>query len=60
MSLDYSLLIPEYLLAALAALVVALDLFVGRRVRDYLPYLTAAGLGVILVVSLLYVNDTPK
>jgi len=60
MSLDYSLLIPEYLLAALAALVVALDLFVGRRVRDYLPYLTAAGLGIILVVSLLYVNDTPK
>jgi NADH-quinone oxidoreductase subunit N len=60
MNLDYSLLIPEYLLAGLAALIVGLDLFLGRRVRDYLPYLTAAALGVILVVSLLYVNDTPK
>ena len=60
MSLDYSLLIPEYLLAALATLIVALDLFVGRRVRDYLPYLTASGLGIVLVVSLFYVNDTPK
>jgi NADH-quinone oxidoreductase subunit N len=60
MNLDYSLLIPEYLLAGLAALIVGLDLFVGRRVRGYLPYLTAAALGVILVVSMLYVNDTPK
>jgi NADH-quinone oxidoreductase subunit N len=59
MNLDYSLLIPEYLLAALAAVVVALGLYDTRRARTYLPYVSAAGLGAILVVSLFYVNKGP-
>lgn len=60
MNLDYSLLIPEYLLAGLAALVATLDLFFGRRLRPYLPYIAVAGLAVALGVSLAYVNDTPE
>jgi NADH-quinone oxidoreductase subunit N len=59
MNLDYSLLIPEYLLAALAAVVIALGLYDTRRARTYLPYVSAGGLGVILVVSLFYVNKGP-
>ena len=59
MNLDYSLLIPEYLLAALAAVVVALGLYDTRRARTYLPYVSAGGLGAILVVSLFYVNKGP-
>jgi NADH-quinone oxidoreductase subunit N len=59
MNLDYSLLIPEYLLAALAAVVVALGLYDTQRARTYLPYVSAGGLGAILVVSLLYVNKGP-
>jgi len=60
MNLDYGLLLPEYLLAGLAAIVVALGLFDAKRARTYLPYLSAAGLAVVFVVSLLYVNKTPE
>ena len=59
MNLDYSLLIPEYLLAALAAVVIALGLYDARRARTYLPYVSAGGLGGILVVSLFYINKGP-
>ena len=60
MNLDYSLLIPEYLLAALAALVITCGLFDTKRARTYLPYLATAGLGLILVVSLFYINKEPR
>ena len=57
MNLDYSLLIPEFMLGGLAALVLGVDLFLGDRLRrDYIPYLSAAGLAVILGVSLAWVN----
>jgi NADH-quinone oxidoreductase subunit N len=59
MNLDYSLLIPEYLLAALAAAVVALGLYDTRRSRTYLPYVSAGGLAGILIVSLFYINKGP-
>ena len=59
MNLDYSLLIPEYLLAALAGVVVALGLYDARRARTYLPYVSAGGLGAILVASLFYINKGP-
>jgi NADH-quinone oxidoreductase subunit N len=59
MNLDYSLLIPEYLLAALAGVVVALGLYDTRRARTYLPYVSAGGLAAILVVSLFYINKGP-
>ncbi len=59
MNVDYSLLIPEYLLAALAGIVIALGLYDTRRSRTYLPYVSAGGLAGILVVSLFYINKGP-
>lgn len=56
LNLDYSLLIPEFWLAALAALVMALDLFVPRFRKEWLPYLTVAGLLGALGVSLGWVD----
>src|SRR3972149_12015695 len=57
MNLDYSLLTPEFMLAGLAVLVAAVDLFLGDRLRrDYIPYLSAAGLATTLGVSLAWVN----
>jgi NADH-quinone oxidoreductase subunit N len=57
MNLDYSLLTPEFMLAGLAVLVAGVDLFLGERLRrDYIPYLSAAGLAVILGVSLGWTN----
>ena len=56
MNFDYTLFIPEYLLAALAASVVALDLFVPNIKKSWLSYIAAAGLAVIAGVSLAWVN----
>ncbi len=56
LNLDYSLLIPEYLLAALAALVVTVDLMVPRIRKEWLAYISAAGLLAILFGSLGWVN----
>jgi len=53
---DYSLLTPEYCLAVLAALVVALDLFVPQFRKDWLPFVTAAGLLGVLGLSIGWVN----
>jgi NADH-quinone oxidoreductase subunit N len=45
------------MLGGLAALVLGVDLFFGDRLRrDYIPYLSAAGLAVILGVSLVWMN----
>src|SRR3972149_2127363 len=57
LNLDYSLLTPEFLLAALAATVLGLDLFAPARFRrDLIPYLSAAGLAGILGGSLAWAN----
>ena len=56
MNFDYTLFIPEYLLAALAASVVALDLFVPNIKKSWLSYIAAAGLAIIAGVSLAWVN----
>ena len=56
LNLDYSLLTPEFCLGGLAALILALDLFAPRFRKEWLPYLTAAGLVAILVLSLGWVN----
>ncbi|MEX2238154.1 MAG: NADH-quinone oxidoreductase subunit N [Dehalococcoidia bacterium] len=64
MNLDYSLLIPEYWLAALAALVVAADLTVPAthrlRIRYMSGWLAAAGMVVAIVVSIVPYLDTDK
>ncbi|MEX2160175.1 MAG: NADH-quinone oxidoreductase subunit N [Dehalococcoidia bacterium] len=56
LNLDYSLLTPEFCLAGLAALILALDLFVPQFKREYLPYVTAVGLLAIIGISLGWVN----
>jgi NADH-quinone oxidoreductase subunit N len=56
LNLDYSLLTPEFCLAGLAALILALDLFVPQFKREYLPYVTALGLLAIIGISLGWVN----
>src|SRR3990170_8595262 len=57
LNLDYSLLTPEFLLAALAAVVLGLDLLAPARFRrDLLPCVSAAGLAGILGGSLAWVN----
>src|SRR4030043_828234 len=55
--MDWSLLIPEYILAGWAAMVISLDLFWGRLRKDQLAYVAAAGALVATLVSLIWVND---
>jgi len=56
LNLDYSLLTPEFCLAGLAALVFALDLFVPQFRREWLPYVTAAGLIGVFALSFGWIN----
>ncbi len=51
LNLDYSLLTPEFCLGGLAALVVGLDLFLPQFRKEWLPYLTAAGLAGVMGMS---------
>ncbi len=55
---DYTIFIPEFMLIGLAALVVALDLFVPQVRKSWLPYVAAAGLVVTGGVSLAWVNKS--
>ncbi len=56
LNLDYSLLIPEYLLGALAVLIIVVDMLFPKVKKDMLPVITGAGLIVVFIVSLLYVD----
>ena len=56
LNLDYSLLTPEFGLAGLAGLILALDLFVPAFRKEWLPYVAAAGLFGMLGLSLGWVN----
>ena len=56
LNLDYSLLTPEFCLAGLAGLILALDLFVPSFRKEWLPYVAAAGLFGTLGLSLGWVN----
>ena len=53
---DYTAFIPEFTLAGLAAVVVALDLFLPRMRRSLLPYVAAAGLLVTAGMSLAWID----
>jgi NADH-quinone oxidoreductase subunit N len=55
-NLDYGLLVPEYILGGLAVLVIVIDLFMPRARKETLPWITAAGLVLAFIVSLLYVD----
>jgi len=56
LNLDYTIFIPEFMLAGLAALVVGLDLFAPRLRKTWLSYVAAAGLAIIGGVSLAWVD----
>jgi NADH-quinone oxidoreductase subunit N len=56
LNLDYSLLIPEYLLGLLAVAIIAIELFFPKLNKQALPGIAAAGLVGVFVVSLLYVD----
>jgi NADH-quinone oxidoreductase subunit N len=57
LNLDYSLLVPEIILAFLALAVVTIDLFMPRERRgNILPTITAAGLAGVFVISLLWID----
>ena len=56
LNLDYSLLTPEFCLGGLAALILGLDLFAPRFRKEWLPYVTAAGLLAILGLSLGWID----
>jgi NADH-quinone oxidoreductase subunit N len=54
--MNYELMIPEYILAGVAAGVVALDLCFPNVRKDLLAYLTAAAAIIVLLVSLLFLG----
>jgi len=55
---DYTVFIPEFMLIAVAAIVVAVDLFVPQIRKSWLPYVAAAGLIGTGGVSLAWINKT--
>lgn len=56
MSPDYSLLIPEFVIGAWAAVVVAVEVMFPRLRKDVPAYLAALGALVALIISLLYLD----
>ena len=52
LNLDYSLLIPEYILGAVAVLVLFVDIMMPKVRKEALAYIAAGGLLLALVVSL--------
>lgn len=60
MTENLHLLLPEFVLAALAILILAVDLFIPERFKSVLPWLSIGGLGGImgLSVALLWGENT--
>jgi NADH-quinone oxidoreductase subunit N len=56
LNLDYSLLIPEYLLGGLAVLILAVDMFMPNVRKGMLPVIAAVGLVITFLISLLYLD----
>lgn len=56
LNLDYSLLLPEFLLVGLVVAIVGIDLYAPQVRKAYLAYLAAAGLVAVGAVSLLYID----
>jgi NADH-quinone oxidoreductase subunit N len=54
--MDYSLLIPEYLLVALAFVVTGVEMALPRLRKDFVAYIAALAAVIVLVVSLLYIG----
>jgi NADH-quinone oxidoreductase subunit N len=56
LNLDYTLFIPEFLLAGLVVLLVVTDLYVPQVKKAWLSYIAAAGLASTAAISLAWVN----
>jgi NADH-quinone oxidoreductase subunit N len=56
LNLDYSLLIPEYLLGGLAVLILVIDVMMPQVRKQTLPWVAAGGLAIAFVVSLAYID----
>ena len=56
MNLDYSLLIPEYLLGALCVALLAVDTLMPKVRKETLPLIAAGGLLITFIVSLAYLD----
>jgi len=56
LNFDYTLFLPEYILAGLAVLVVVLDLYLPRLPKSWLSYAAALGLAATAAASLAWVN----
>ena len=54
---DFSLLIPEFLVAGLALFILALDLFLKENWKKQLAWIGFIGLVVILLISLFVEYD---
>jgi NADH-quinone oxidoreductase subunit N len=56
LNLDYSLLIPEYLLGAVAIAVLAVDVMMPNVRKQTLPWIAAGGLALAFIASLFYID----
>jgi NADH-quinone oxidoreductase subunit N len=56
LNLDYTLFIPEFLLAGLVVLLVVTDLYVPQVKKAWLSYIAAVGLASTAAISLAWVN----
>ena len=57
-NLDYSLLIPEYLLGLVAIAIIVVDLFLPKTNKKVLPVIALLGLAAAFGVSLAYIDTT--
>jgi NADH-quinone oxidoreductase subunit N len=57
LNFDYTVFIPEFVLAGLVVLIVALDLFVPQMRKMFLSYIAAAGLLVAAGISLAWIDE---
>ncbi|MBI5285445.1 MAG: NADH-quinone oxidoreductase subunit N [Chloroflexi bacterium] len=57
LNFDYTLFIPEFILAGVVVLVMALDLFVPKMRKSWLSYVAALGLAATACISLAWVDD---
>ena len=52
--MNYSLFMPEFVITVIAFGVLAIDLFLPRDRKDYIPYVNISGLLVVLAISIIY------
>ena len=56
LNFDYSLLIPEYILGALAIVLVGLDVFAPKFPKSLIPVVAAAGLAAVFALSFAWID----